>query len=579
MGRETQQNKQITQCSEFTIIFSIQVSGGVWCVVWCVCFYNPTDILALKIQHKSDKKKDRPWMNVLLSRPASSRLAKNHNMFNHQMYLTSLSRCYNGRKGLRNLSLCMRPANVQVYLVLQRIVPRNINGLVSSQFMSVTHIKEVTGSHSIVEQSLSSYVFEYRNKTYTKTGKIVPIPALFVVLMSLIIKNIAPSYDLLEFYELIFPNINQSNNFNLFSNPDECVAQWSDKSDSSEFSEVEDSEHDYIGRIISKNIRLYKIRRTSASPVPGYKWKITHSSLTYIDKCLMTKNCFGAGESGKSTLVKQMKIIHNDGFTEDELRSFRPTVLDNLLSSMKFVLIGMGQLKINLESIKNKYHAQTILCCQCCCDKHMIMLPNIATALQSLWNDKGVRLAMARGYEYELNDSALYLFENMNRLSSEKYTPSPTDVLRARVRTTGIIETHFKINDFIFRMYDVGGQRSERRKWIQCFDDVRALLFVVALSGYDMVLAEDSKVNRLKESLQLYSSICNNRFFQDTAMVFVDWSHIKSNLWYYSHDVKIVNNNTDDTELVFNMEYWLSVGVTNVLHFSKLNIAVSFPHM
>lgn len=62
----------------------------------------------------------------------------------------------------------------------------------------------------------------------------------------------------------------------------------------------------------------------------------------------------GAGESGKSTLVKQMKIIHADGFSYAELSSFRPTVLDNLLASMKYVLHGMGRLLINLECSRNK---------------------------------------------------------------------------------------------------------------------------------------------------------------------------------------------------------------------------------
>lgn len=227
----------------------------------------------------------------------------------------------------------------------------------------------------------------------------------------------------------------------------------------------------------------------------------------------------GAGESGKSTIVKQMKIIHSEGFSDEELRSFRPTVLDNLLGSMKYVLTGMGILRINLENPKNKMYAQTVLSCQCCFDESMTMLPFVASALKNLWNDKGVRLAVAQGFEYELNDSALYLFENMDRVCSEKYMPTPRDVLRARVRTNGIIETHFKIDDIVFRMFDVGGQRSERRKWIQCFDDVKAVLYVVALSGYDMTLQEDPTVNRLHESLKLFSSICNNMFFTDTSMI------------------------------------------------------------
>nr|XP_054762481.1 guanine nucleotide-binding protein G(o) subunit alpha-like [Lytechinus pictus] len=227
----------------------------------------------------------------------------------------------------------------------------------------------------------------------------------------------------------------------------------------------------------------------------------------------------GAGESGKSTLVKQMKIIHSDGFTDYELMSFKPAVLDNLLNSMKYVLNGMGLLRIPLANSRNKSHAQAILQCHRCFDEHTVMKHDIATALIALWNDAGIRQCVSRGHEYELNDSALYYFENIERLTSEKYKPDTQDVLRARVRTTGILETHFKIRGVIFRLYDVGGQRSERRKWIQCFDDVKALLFVAALSGYDMVLFEDPEVNRLQESLKLFESICNNCFFRQTTMI------------------------------------------------------------
>jgi len=61
-------------------------------------------------------------------------------------------------------------------------------------------------------------------------------------------------------------------------------------------------------------------------------------------------------------------------------------------------------------------------------------------------------------------------------------------------------------------MFDVGGQRDERRKWIQCFNDVTAIIFVTACSSYNLVLREDPSQNRLNESLDLFKSIWNNRW-------------------------------------------------------------------
>jgi len=60
-------------------------------------------------------------------------------------------------------------------------------------------------------------------------------------------------------------------------------------------------------------------------------------------------------------------------------------------------------------------------------------------------------------------------------------------------------------------MFDVGGQRDERRKWIQCFNDVTAIIFVAATSSYNLVLREDVSQNRVQESLELFSSLWNNR--------------------------------------------------------------------
>uniref|UniRef100_A0A3P8YES9 Guanine nucleotide-binding protein G(O) subunit alpha n=2 Tax=Esox lucius TaxID=8010 RepID=A0A3P8YES9_ESOLU len=202
----------------------------------------------------------------------------------------------------------------------------------------------------------------------------------------------------------------------------------------------------------------------------------------------------GAAESGKSTLVKQIKVMHSHGFSKPELISFKTAVLDNLLMSMKCVLRGMGQLRINLANKKNKVHARSVLSCGQCFGEDGELLPFVALAFCALWADQGVRAAATRGYEFELNDSALYFFKNISRIIAPNYIPIQSDVLRVRVRTCGIIETQFRVNHTVFRMYDVGGQRTERRKWLNYFDRVQAVLFVVGLSGYDMTLMEDPSV-------------------------------------------------------------------------------------
>ena len=69
-----------------------------------------------------------------------------------------------------------------------------------------------------------------------------------------------------------------------------------------------------------------------------------------------------------------------------------------------------------------------------------------------------------------MNDSAEYFLNNLNRIKGRDYIPSVMDVLRTRVKTTGIVETNFQYKDLYFQLFDVGGQRSERKKWIHCFE-------------------------------------------------------------------------------------------------------------
>lgn len=79
-------------------------------------------------------------------------------------------------------------------------------------------------------------------------------------------------------------------------------------------------------------------------------------------------------------------------------------------------------------------------------------------------------------------------------MSAKDYEPTDQDILRSRVKTTGITEITFPVRDLVYKVFDVGGQRSERRKWIHCFENLNAVIFMVSLSEYDQVLREDESV-------------------------------------------------------------------------------------
>jgi len=242
--------------------------------------------------------------------------------------------------------------------------------------------------------------------------------------------------------------------------------------------------------------------------------KAGSSRRTDADKNVVKLLLLGAGESGKSTLFKQMKVINKGGYSDEERKSFIPVVHSNTIISMKTLITAFEQLGVTVPpSIQE-------LCDQLPEDEGGGKLsPAAANAIHTMWKHKTVQEVFARKSEFQLDDSAEYFFDKVTTLSSDTYIPTEQDVLRARVRTTGIARTDFKIKHTDFAMFDLGGQRNERRKWIHTFKDVHAVIFVAALSEFDQVLFEDSTRNRMLESLSLFEQIANSRWFTETSMI------------------------------------------------------------
>jgi len=226
----------------------------------------------------------------------------------------------------------------------------------------------------------------------------------------------------------------------------------------------------------------------------------------------------GPGESGKSTIFKQMKIISlYGGFSADELENWRVIVYFNIITEMKILLENASKLGFELESDEAKSAAHSLE--QISADGDT-WSPEIGKMISLLWKDGAVQKTYTlRDKEYQLNESAHYFFDDIARFSQKDYAPSHQDILRARVRSVGIEESQFNLDGLELKMIDVGGQRSERRKWIHCFEGVTAVLFCASLSEYDQYLREDKKQNRMTESLLLFDEISNSPWFEKTAII------------------------------------------------------------
>lgn len=232
----------------------------------------------------------------------------------------------------------------------------------------------------------------------------------------------------------------------------------------------------------------------------------------------------GTGESGKSTIYKQIKILHKNGFSEPEARLVKGFVYANMIISMVKLVKGAQKLGLNFtdENLDraNSFSELT---------EHSVITKVTSDEawfrevgcpdMMELWKEEAIQYVFQRKSEFHVYDGFGHFITQIERISQPSYLPTQEDILFTRVKTTGVSEIEFQVNNVKFRVIDVGGQRSERRKWIHQFEGVTAVLFVVSLSEYDQLCFEDDKTNRMHESLKLFEETCNHPTFTDKPII------------------------------------------------------------
>ncbi|KAJ7314184.1 heterotrimeric G protein alpha subunit 4 [Mycena albidolilacea] len=224
----------------------------------------------------------------------------------------------------------------------------------------------------------------------------------------------------------------------------------------------------------------------------------------------------GAADSGKSTILKQMRMKYNVSFSSSEIEAYRRLAFDNVIQGMRLLLASLSSLGLNLPDALRP--AEALIAATNL--RHDTPFPaDFSDAIIALWNHSTVQEARRRGRETALQENLPYLYANLSRFFSPSFIPTHRDILHLHERTIGTTETTLIVNGMDTLVVDVGGAISERRKWIDAFADLTVIIYTVSLTGYSRFLVEDPFRNQMQDSLLIWDSICNAGWFRRIPII------------------------------------------------------------
>nr|KAJ3421342.1 guanine nucleotide-binding protein subunit alpha [Polyrhizophydium stewartii] len=233
----------------------------------------------------------------------------------------------------------------------------------------------------------------------------------------------------------------------------------------------------------------------------------------------------GSGDSGKTTFLKQLKILHGGGFSEEERQMYRNQIYLNIADCVLAIMEATLQLDCTIKNqeIISKMETIVVYYQGHSADSHtQLTIPHsIAELVRDVWADEDVQSAMKMSNKFAvpIQDTAAYFLGNVMRFANPEYVPTNEDFLQIRHPTMQISETILKIQDVPFHFFDVGGQVKHRKLWTPYFDNVHNIVFVASISSYNQQLEEDPAVNRVVDAIELFGSICNHPLLKHIPVV------------------------------------------------------------
>ncbi|OHS93486.1 Guanine nucleotide-binding protein subunit alpha-1 [Tritrichomonas foetus] len=219
----------------------------------------------------------------------------------------------------------------------------------------------------------------------------------------------------------------------------------------------------------------------------------------------------GAGESGKTTFTRQLKLKFLGGIQKEDRLSFVQTIRGNMVESMQQLIFWVERhdKEISSEFDEDVAHISELNAFDC------EFSPELADKLKQLWQDAAIQEAFEHKDETIIPDHMDYFFEKIDELVEDDYVPSDDDVLRARIRSIGIDSVTLLLEGALIRIYDVGGQKNERSKWDKVMNEVGGVIFCVSFAEYDKPCFEDTSLLRINDALEIFKEVTHRENFKE----------------------------------------------------------------
>eukprot|EP01083_Nonionella_stella_P043845 118332_1 len=252
-----------------------------------------------------------------------------------------------------------------------------------------------------------------------------------------------------------------------------------------------------------------------------------------ISSCTTQILLLGCNHSGKSTIMKQLKMIYGNGYSDKEKLKFISDIHQFIVQQMQsLVTLVDTATKLSTKALKVKQYLDTI-------SASYYLDYRASSSIQYLWNQASIKDLYERNKSRtKLSGNAAYFWNEMNRVTHRNYMPSMKDILMLPSTATRVIEEKYTLNNTPFNVINMGGQRSDWKKWIECFSNVDIAVFVASLDCYDA-------------ELENYADVVMHEYIERSYLEMDIPEDVTGVILKYCIELGVASKNAMDEQMVF----------------------------